>query len=272
MIDQTKYLLAIFRDITERQQAEQHQAKLLKQVEKANRELKEFAYVASHDLKAPLRGISSLAGWLSTDYGDKLGDKGMEQMNLLLSRVDRMQKLIDGILQYSRVGQTEEEKVHVDLNELVPVIIDSLAPPENIEITVETELPVLECGQTRITQAFQNLLSNAVKYMDKPHGQIRIGCVEKDNFWEFNVTDNGPGIEEEHFERIFQIFQTLARHDENGGTGIGLTVVKKIVELYDGKIWVESKLGEGSTFYFTLPKEMGVKNEKLEANIVGGRR
>lgn len=256
-------------EITQRKQAERKQAELLEQVEKANRELKEFAYVASHDLKAPLRGISSLAGWISSDYSDKLGEKGKEQMDLLLGRVSRMQKLIDGILQYSRVGQIEEEKAAVDLNELIPAIIDLLAPPENIEITVETELPVIECGEARITQVFQNLLSNAVKYIDKLQGKIRIGFVEENGFWKFSVADNGLGIEEEHFERIFQMFQTLSRHDENGGTGIGLTVVKKIVELYGGKIWLESKLGEGSTFFFTLPKqETGAKNEELEANII----
>jgi len=259
----------LLKDITERKQTQKKQTELLKQIEKANREQKEFAYVASHDLKAPLRGISSLAGWISSDYGDKLGDKGQEQIDLLLGRVDRMQKLIDGILQYSRVGRVEEEKMAVDLNELVPEIIDLLAPPENIEIVIDNELPAVECGETRITQVFQNLLSNAVKYIDKPQGQIRIGCVEEGNCWKFSVADNGSGIEEEHFERIFQIFQTLSRHDENGGTGIGLTVVKKIVELYGGEIWVESKLGEGTTFLFTLPKqEIGVKNEKIEANII----
>jgi len=262
-------LLGIFSDITERKQVEQRQAELMEKVKKANRELKDFAYIASHDLKAPLRGISTLAGWISSDYADKLGEEGKEQMDMLLKRVDRMQKLIDGILLYSRVGQAEEEKVRVDLNELVSEVIDSLAPSEDIEIAVETELPVLECGQTRITQVFQNLLGNAIKYMDKPQGRIKIGCVEEERFLKFNVTDNGPGIEEKHFERIFQIFQTLSRQDENGGTGIGLTVVKKIVELYQGRIWVESQVGQGSTFFFTLPKEMRVKDAKLEANIAG---
>jgi len=162
--------------------------------------------------------------------------------------------------------------VWVNINELVPAIIDAIAPPENIEITIEDKLPVVECGQTQITQVFQNLLSNAVKYMDKPEGRIRIDCVEDDGFWKFSVADNGPGIEEEHFERIFRIFQTLSPRDEFESTGVGLTVVKKIVELYDGKIWLESKLGEGSTFFFTLPKqEKGVKNEELEAHIAGRR-
>jgi two-component system sensor kinase FixL len=173
------------------------------------------------------------------------------------------------VLQYSRVGRIKEELVKVNLNELIPAVIDMLAPPENITITVENELPTIECEQTRIMQVFQNLLSNAVKYMDKPRGRIKVDCVEEDGFWKFSVADNGPGIKEEHSEKIFKIFQTLAPRDEFESTGVGLTVVKKIVELYDGRIWVESKLGEGSTFFFTLPKqEAGVKDEKLAANII----
>jgi len=276
-INQTKYLLAIFRNITERKQAEQRQVQLIQELERTNQEvkninqeLKDFAYIVSHDLKAPLRGIKTLAKWISTDYADKLDDNGKEQMNLLASRVDRMHNLIDGILQYSRVGRVEEEKVVVNLNELAAEAIDMVAPPENITITIENELPTVECEQTRIMQVFQNLLSNAVKYMDKPKGQIKVNCVEEDGFWKFSIADNGPGIEEKNFERIFKIFQTLTPRDEFESTGIGLTITKKIVELYNGKIWVESKPGHGSTFFFTLPKqEMGSKNAKLEAIITG---
>jgi len=262
----------IAKDITERKWAEEKQAELLDQVEKANSELKDFAHIISHDLKAPLRGIKTLADWITTDYADKLDKEGKEQMNLLSSRVGRMHNLIDGVLQYSKVGREKEEMVEVNLNELVPAIIDTLAPPENIEIAVESELPVLQCEQTRIIQVFQNLLSNAVKYMDKPQGQVRIGCIEENGFFKFSVADNGPGIEEKYFEKIFQMFQTLSPRDEFESTGVGLTVVKKIVEMYGGKIWVESEPGQGSTFTFTLPrKEMGVKNAKLETNIVSRR-
>jgi signal transduction histidine kinase len=257
-------------EIAERKKAEQRQAELLEQLENINQELKEFAYVVSHDLKAPLRGIKTLVEWITTDYADKLDDNGKEQMNLLTCRTDRMQNLIDGILQYSRIGRIEEEKVAVNLNELVSEVIDMIAPPENITITIENELPTIECEQTRILQVFQNLLSNAVKYMDKPKGLIKVGCVELDGFWEFYVADNGPGIEEKHFEKIFQLFQTLAPRDECESTGIGLTIIKKIVEMYGGKIWVQSKVSEGSTFFFTLPKqETGVTNEKLQAGIIG---
>ncbi len=238
-------------------------------MEGANRELKDFAYVVSHDLKAPLRGIKTLTEWITTDYTDKLDEQGKEQMNLLSSRVDRMHSLIDGILQYSRIGRVREEIVPVNLNKLVPEIIDTLAPPENIAITIENDLPAIKCERTRITQVFQNLISNAVKYMDKPQGQVKVGCVEEDSYWKFYVADNGPGIEEKYFEKIFQLFQTLSPRDEVESTGIGLTVAKKIVEMYGGRIWLQSTVGEGTTFFFTLPKqETGVKDANLETSIV----
>jgi len=267
-----KFMQGIFRDITENKKAEAVQNQLLEQLATANQELKDFAYVVSHDLKAPLRGIKTIADWISTDYADKLNDDGKEQLKLLANRVDRMHNLIDGILQYSRIGRVEEEKAQIDLNKLVLEIIDMLAPPENITITIEKELPSIEGEHTRLTQVFQNLLSNAVKYMNKPKGIIKVGCVEENGFWKFNVTDNGPGIEEKYFEKIFKIFQTLAPRDEFESTGIGLTVIKKIVELYKGKVWVESKVGEGTTFFFTLPKHnIGAeKNEEhLQTSVVG---
>jgi len=247
---------SLMKEVAERKKAEQHQAQLLEQLKKTNQELKDFAHIVSHDLKAPLRGINTLANWISTDYADKLDDDGKEQMNLLMSRVDQMHNLIEGVLQYSRVGRIKEEKVVVNLNELVTEVIDMIAPPENISIIVENELPTIECEQTRIMQVFENLLSNAVKYMDKPQGQIKVGCIEENGFWKFRVADNGPGIEEKHFERIFKIFQTLSPQDEAESTGVGLSVVKKIVEMYEGTVWVKSEVGNGSTFFFTLPKTL----------------
>ncbi len=255
-------------EVTERKRAQERQTELLKQIESINRELRDFAHIVSHDLKAPLRGIKTLANWLSTDFADKLDKDGKEQMNLLSGRVDCMYQLIEGVFEYSRVGRIKEEWVQVNLSEVIPKVIDMVAPPENITITVENELPTIECEPTRIMQVFQNLLSNAVKYMDKPNGQIKVGCVQDDNFWKFSVADNGPGIEEKHFEKIFQIFQTLSPRDDSESTGVGLTIIKKIVELYGGKIWVESTVGEGSTFFFTLPKqEQESTDAKLKANI-----
>jgi light-regulated signal transduction histidine kinase (bacteriophytochrome) len=248
-------LVGISRDITRLKQAEERQTQLLKELESANTELKDFAYIVYHDLKAPLRGIGSLAEWLLTDYKDKFDEDGKELLDLLMGRIKRMHNLIDGILQYSRIGRLREEKDEVNLNKLIKDIIDMIAPPENIKITVENELPSILCEKTRISQVFQNLLSNAVKYMDKPKGEIKIGCNEDEEYWKFSISDNGPGIDKNHFEKVFQLFQTLKPRDEIEGTGIGLSVVKKIVELYGGTTWVDSKIGEGSTFYFTLSKE-----------------
>lgn len=242
------------RDISARKRAEEQQALLVRDLESANEELKSFAYVVSHDLKAPLRAIGSLADWLSTDYADKFDAEGTEHMRLLVSRVRRMDSLINGILQYSQVGRVKETALPVDLDSRVREVIDLLAPPPNITVTIENHLPTVVTEPTRIQQVFQNLLSNAIKYMDKPAGKIHLGCVAEGSDWKFSVADNGRGIEKRHFARIFQLFQTLTPRDKVESTGVGLSLVKKIVEMYGGRIWVESRMGEGSTFFFTLPR------------------
>lgn len=257
-------------EISVRKQIEVKQREILTKLENANKDLSDFAYIVSHDLKAPLRGIKTLTDWISADYADKIDENGREQMNLVSNRVDRMHNLIEGILQYSRVGRIKEKLARVDLNEIVPEIIDLIAPPPNISITIENELPEIICEPTRITQVFQNLLSNAVKYMDKPQGIIRVGCVEENGYWKFNVADNGPGIEEKYFEKVFQMFQTLSPRDEFESTGVGLTVIKKIVEMYGGKIWIESEPGKGSNFIFTfLKQETEVLHAKHQTNTAG---
>jgi len=258
------YLMGIFRDISDHKKAKQTLEELNKDLESAiqelnrsNKELKDFAHVIAHDLKAPLRAIGTLADWISTDYSNKFDEHGKKQIKLLIDRVKRMSELIDGILRYSEIGRVTHKKEKVNLNTLITETIVQITPPENIEIIIENKLPFVICEKTHLMQIFQNLLSNAVKYMDKSQGRVRIGCVEEDDFWKFNVADNGPGIAEEYFEKIFQIFQTLSPRDGFESTGIGLAVAKKIVESYGGQIWVESKLGEGSTFFFTLPKQEG---------------
>jgi signal transduction histidine kinase len=246
---------AVIAGSIERKQAEKQQAQLLQKLSEINQELKDFAYIVSHDLKAPLRAIRTIADWLRTDYADKLDAEGKEHLALLTNRVNRMQNLIDGVLQYSRIGRTEQGTVPVDLGRVVPEIIENLDAPRHISIRIESDLPTVAADPTRITQVFQNLLSNAIKYMDKPQGRVAVACVEQDAFWKFSVSDNGPGIEVKDFERIFKLFQTLARRDDSESTGIGLTITKKIVELYGGQIWVESEVGQGSTFFFTFPKQ-----------------
>ena len=259
----------IARDITERRKADE-QVRLLneslalqaREVELANKELSDFAYVVSHDLKAPLRGVASLAGWLSADYGGKLGAEGKEQLDLMVGRVKRMNALIDGILTYSRAGRSRERRVEMDLARLVPNVIDMLAAPAHIRVEITAPLPRVIIEPTKAQQVFQNLLSNAIKYMDKPQGLIRVGCEpDGENFWRFSVADNGPGIEGKYFERIFQLFQTLAPRDSVEGTGVGLALVKRIVEMESGRVWLESRPGEGATFYFTLPRKPDQKPE-----------
>ena len=157
-------------------------------------------------------------------------------------------------LQYSRVGRVKEVAVAVELNQLVREVIDLLAPPANIAVSVEDSLPTVMVEPTRIQQVFQNLLSNAIKCMDKPEGEIHIACVNEGKQWKFSITDNGPGIAQQHFEKIFQLFQTLAPRDCVESTGVGLALVKKIVEMYGGRVWLASTVGRGSTFFFTLPR------------------
>ncbi len=239
--------------VIERKMSENRQLKLVSELAAVNQELKDFAYIISHDLKAPLRGISSLADWLLNDYGDRLDDEGRDMLKLMSGRVRRMDDLIDGVLQYSRVSRVKENKTQVNLSQLLHETIDIIAAPNGIQIAIATDLPILWAEKTRMQQVFQNLIGNAVKYMGKPEGKIYIGHSQKDDYWEFYVSDTGMGIESRHFDKVFQIFQTLVPRDQSESTGLGLAIVKKIVETYGGKIWLTSEVGKGSTFWFTLP-------------------
>jgi PAS domain S-box-containing protein len=250
----------VLRDITLKRQAEERQAQMTREVAAANRELNDFAHVVSHDLKAPLRAIDTLASWLNESCADRLGAEEREQFDLLQGRVKRMHNLIEGILQYSRAGQVREERVTVDLSELLPQVVDLLSPPAHVKVQIEAPLPTVSAERTRIEQVFQNLLSNAIKYNDKPEGFVRVGSLDDGEHWRFYVADNGPGIEPKDIDRIFQIFQTGKPRDQVDSTGVGLAVVKKSVEMYGGRVWVESRVGEGSRFFFTYPKQMPARD------------
>jgi len=250
------FIVAQTMDANEREELEKRRAQLISELEYANKDLSDFAYIVSHDLKAPLRGIASLANWLNTDYTDKFDEEGREHLKLLSGRVERMNSLINGILKYSRAGKSKMVMEKVDLNVVIKEIVDSISPPANIEINLKETFPVINCDWTHMVQVFQNLLSNAIKYMDKDNGIISIDYVKKDEELLFSITDNGPGIEEKYFERIFHIFQTLSPRDSVESTGVGLSLVRKIVEIYNGRVWVESTPGKGSCFYFTLPLSM----------------
>jgi len=242
------------KEIEVRKETEAQKEKLITELDTANRELKDFAYIVSHDLKAPLRAIGSISQWIHADYSDKLDDDGKMQLDLLLSRVHRMQNLIEGILSYSRVTRVKEEKEMVDLNVAVKEAIEMVSPPEKFKISVEENLPTVSYGPTHILQIFENLISNAVKYNNKENGEISIRCTENGYDWRISVSDNGPGIEEKYFEKIFQIFQTLQARDEFESTGIGLSIVKKIIENNGGRITVDSTPGEGTKFEFIILK------------------
>ena len=234
------------------------------ELERSNVELDAFAYVASHDLKEPLRGIHNYSSFLIEDYGDMLGEDGNSKLQTLMRLTQRMEDLINSLLHYSRLGRTELLLEPVDLNDLVSGVIDLLkiSKSEPVSFQIPQPLPTLLCDRTRVTELFTNLLSNAIKY-NKDEKQIEIGFLNPDSTsikipegitnTIFYVKDNGIGIRERHLDAVFRIFKRLhAPRQYGGGTGAGLTIVKKIVERHGGQIWLNSVYGEGSTFYFTL--------------------
>lgn len=246
-------------EILQRQKSQERMSELLQELKNTNQELNDFAHIVSHDLKAPLRGIGLLSEWLLNDYADKFDEEGKDLVNRIIKRVNKLQNLIDGILEYSRVGRIREEKREVDLNYLVRDVIELLELSKNIQIEINNSLPIIYCEKNKIEQVFQNLLSNAIKFLDKPQGKIIVSCTEEDDYWQISIADNGIGIEERYFTKIFQIFQKLSSTQDSDSTGIGLSIVKKIVEMYGGNIWVESKVEQGSTFFFTLKKTLQIE-------------
>lgn len=246
--------IGIHLDITDRKEQEQKMQELLKTLQHVNQELNDFAYIVSHDLKAPLRAIGSLATWLEADYSDKLDEEGKETLGLLVQRTQRMHNMIEGILNYSRYGRKSDQMEWVDTQELVYKIIDLLSPPKHIHIKIKNKLPRVLYEEVKLQQVFQNLLSNAIKFMNKPEGHIAIESYEEGKHIYFKISDNGPGIEKAYFDKIFQIFQTLQARDQFESTGIGLSIVKKIVENYGGTITVDSTINVGTSFTFSVLK------------------
>lgn len=263
------HLIAIIRDVTESQQAKENlqtRADELARLSKVlaitnealgskNQELEQFAYVTSHDLKAPLRAIANLSEWIEEDLQGKLPAENQRQMTLLRSRVYRLEALINGLLEYYRAGRTKVTTETVDLNLLLAEIIDSLDPPATLKIEIAPGMPTLQTKKLPLSQVFSNLISNAIKYNDRSDGYIRISAQDRDKFYEFAVVDDGLGIAPEHQDKVFTIFQTLQSRDQKESTGIGLAIVKKIIETEGGEISLESQLGEGSTFRFTWLKK-----------------
>ncbi len=239
-------LLAI-EDITERKIAE---AALVEH----NNELESFVHQVSHDLKAPLRAISNLSQWIEDDLEGQLPPNNQQQFQLLRTRVKRMESMIDSLLLYARAGRQEAHPETFDLGELLNEIIDSLAPPESFIIEIQPPLPTLTTKRVFLSQVFANLISNAIKHHTSTTGHLHISALEHPDCYEFILKDDGPGIAPEHHAKVFDIFQTLKSKDKRDSTGIGLAIVKKIVEAEEGTIRLESSLGQGTTFYVTWPK------------------
>jgi PAS domain S-box-containing protein len=264
---QVEYLSTVMRDLTFQKQTEkslkertrelewlnQELVKITSLLKKRNQELDRFAYVTSHDLKAPLRAIANLAVWLKEDLEGQIPEENQQQLELMQSRVERMDGLIQGLLEYSRIGRRSSPTKAVNIKDLVNETIDFLSPPPEFEIIVEDTLPTIEVETLPIQQVFSNLISNAIKYHHQKQGKIVISAEDKGDCYEFAVADDGPGIEPQYHERIFTIFQTLQPRDTIESTGIGLSIVKKIVEDRGGTVRVESQLNQGATFYFTWP-------------------
>lgn len=216
-----------------------------------NEELDQFNYVVSHDLKAPLRGISNISIWIEEDLAGKIDEDTSNNLALLRSRIERMNNFIDGLLEYARASKQKEEKTTVDVQKLLYEIVDSIAPPPKFKIDINGKMSILQAETLLLQQVFVNLIGNAVKHHDSDNGVITITAKKQEQYYQFAVADDGAGIAPEHQEKIFGIFQTLSTRDNKENTGIGLSIVKKIVNGRGGKIWLESELKQGTTFYFT---------------------
>jgi two-component system sensor kinase FixL len=258
------YFTAFVRDITAQKNAEAERDTNLSALQRSNSELDNFSHIVSHDLKEPLRGLFNNASFLLEDFGTKLGDAGAHRLNRLLFLSERMQRLVDDLLSFSRLGRTEMAIQETNPNEIVHDVarmLEAFLEERHAKITIPDPMPIIKCDKVRVTEAFRNLITNAVKYNDKEKPEAEIGflkCVEtaegvqRDVFY---VKDNGIGIAPDFHEEIFRIFKRLQSDDmgKETGTGAGLTFVKKIIEQHGGRIWLKSDLGKGTIFYFTLP-------------------
>jgi light-regulated signal transduction histidine kinase (bacteriophytochrome) len=256
-------------DITERKHAEaqlrrahDELAKKADELQRSNAELEQFAYVASHDLQEPLRMVSSYTQLLAKRYKEQLPAEAQEFMHFTVDGAARMKQLIEDLLAYSRVGTKGKELVPVSLDAPLKRAVTNLrAAIEESGASVSADaLPTVDADEVQLAQVFQNLIGNALKFRGQQVPRIHVGAVQEAGEWHISIADNGIGIEPQYFERIFMVFQRLHDKGEYPGTGIGLAIVKKVVERHGGRIWVQSQPGAGTTFHFTMPKERKAAN------------
>lgn len=243
---------ALEEDITQKKELEAQREELLASLAKSNRELEDYAQVVSHDLKSPLRSINSLMAWIKEDNVGNLGNDTLNYFNLIDDKLEKMDHLIDGILTYSRIDKGDVATEDVDIAAIIDGIASMIHNPSNAAITAEHGLPVIRADRFRMQQLFQNLISNAVNYNDKPYGTVKIGYEDGGDYHVFSIADNGPGIARENHEKIFKMFQSLTSYERS--TGIGLSIVKKVVETYKGVITIDSEVGKGTTFFVKFRK------------------
>jgi PAS domain S-box-containing protein len=239
-------------NLRERNKSDIKNRELLKKLKKSNEELQEYAHIVSHDLKSPLRSIAALTSWIKTDNIAAFDEASLQNFEDLEMTLQNMDNLISDVLKFASLNAKPTEYKPIDLDLLVRNLINVLYVPENISINILNKLPIVKGDKIRFQQLFQNLIDNAIKFSNKEKGFINIDFKDYNSFYKFSVKDNGIGIQEKHFENIFKIFQSLEK--AKNSSGIGLSMVKKIVNIYKGEIWLESKIEKGTTFYFTIKK------------------
>lgn len=248
--------LFVISEASEQKRLEDEHNRLVGELEKIKKSWADFAYIISHDLKAPLRAISTLAAWISEDYSDQVDEMGKEQLLLLNNRVQRMHDLIEGVLQYSRIGRVKKTPTTFKLRTIIDKVIADLKPTPAVHFHLPKQLPQLVADEMRIYQLFYHLLKNAIDFNDKTKKWVRIEFERKNDHLNFKITDNGIGIASKYLKEIFTIFRTLNIIKKEKNIGIGLPLVQKIVEMYGGEIRLDAEVEKGTSVYFTLPLDM----------------
>ncbi|MFS4415300.1 sensor histidine kinase [Maribacter sp. 2307ULW6-5] len=234
------------------QAQERKKEELLSSLSRQNEELSEYAHVVSHDLKSPITNIHTLVSWFMADQKDKLTPEELRPLGLVLFNVEKMDSLIKGMLDYSTIGRVRSEEQVLDCNVLVQEVLEAITLPGETTISVEDNLPCITGNPWHVKQVFNHLIGNAITFSTSEKVVVHIGCTARDRYFEFFVRDNGMGIEKKYFDRIFKVFHKLDA--DSTSSGVGLSIVKRIIDVYQGAVWLESEPGVGSTFYFTLPK------------------